>query len=375
MVIVSRMPLKDVGTCRGLQIRGDKHCHRIVNPMGHDKRASTNNLKHMKKILATMLASAMTLSATACGHQPKQAPEENTNKTEAQLPKVYFIKEINSANLLKIYEALGRKAEGKVAVKLSTGEPGNNNHLDPNLIKDLVQRVNGTIVECNTAYGGGRSNTQSHLKAAADHGFTAIAKVDIMDADGDVALPIKNGKHLKADYVGKHYLDYDFTMVLSHFKGHPMAGFGGALKNISIGIASADGKGYIHSAGRVKSAAKAWNPLPKQDDFLESMAEACQAIINHAGDKILYISVANNLSVDCDCVATPEEVKMKDIGILASLDPVALDRACVGMVRQSDDPDKSHLIERIDSRHGTHILDYAEQLGLGSQQYELVELK
>ena len=198
----------------------------------------------MKKIFAIMLASAMTLTTSAWSHKTSQAPEENTSKTEAQLPKVYFIKEINSQNLLKIYEALGRKAEGKVAVKLSTGEPGNDNHLDPNLIKDLVQRVNGTIVECNTAYGGGRGNTQSHLKAAADHGFTAIAKVDIMDADGDVALPIKGGKHLKEDYVGKHYLDYDFTLVLSHFKGHPMAGFGGALKNISIGIASSDGKGY-----------------------------------------------------------------------------------------------------------------------------------
>ena len=350
-------------------------CHRRGEIERNKERTLTNNLTHMKKIFALMLASAMTLTASAWSHKTSQAPEESGAKKEAQLPKVYFIKEINSQNLLKIYEALGRKAEGKVAVKLSTGEPGNDNHLDPNLIKDLVQKVNGTIVECNTAYGGGRGNTQSHLKAAADHGFTAIAKVDIMDADGDVALPIKGGKHLKEDYVGKHYLDYDFTLVLSHFKGHPMAGFGGALKNISIGIASSDGKGYIHSAGRVKSAGKAWSQLPKQDDFLESMAEACKAIIDHAGDKILYISVANNLSVDCDCVATPEEVKMKDIGILASLDPVALDKACVDMVRNSDDPGKSHLIERIDSRHGTHILDYAEQLGLGSQEYELVELK
>lgn len=288
---------------------------------------------------------------------------------------MYFIKEINSENLVRIYQALGREATGKVAVKLSTGEPGNDNHLDPNLIKDLVHLVNGTIVECNTAYGGGRSSTQGNLKAAADHGFTAIAKVDIMDADGEVALPVKGGKHLKEDYVGKNYLNYDFTVVLSHFKGHPMAGFGGALKNISIGIASASGKAYIHSGGKTKDTAKAWKQLPSQDTFQESMAEASKAIIDHAGDKILYISVANNLSVDCDCVATPEEPKMKDIGILASLDPVALDRACVDMVRSSDDPGKVHLIERIDSRHGMHNLEYAEQLGLGSQKYELVKLK
>lgn len=292
----------------------------------------------------------------------------------ASKPKVYMYKEISSENLLKIYDMLGRKAEGRVAVKLSTGEPGNDNYLNPDLIKDLVHKVNGTIIECNTAYGGGRADTESHLKAAADHGFTAIATVDIMDADGEVPLPVAGGKHLKEDFVGKNYPDYDFTVVLSHFKGHPMGGFGGAIKNISIGIASSAGKAWIHSAGKTKSQSEVWKNLPPQDDFLESMAEAAKAIIDHCGDKILYISVANNLSVDCDCVATPEEPKMGDIGILASLDPVALDKACVDMVRASEDHGKIHLIERIDSRNGMHTLDYAEQLGMGSRDYELVVL-
>lgn len=292
----------------------------------------------------------------------------------ASKPKVYMYKEISSENLLKIYDMLGRKAEGRVAVKLSTGEPGNNNYLNPDLIKDLVHKVNGTIIECNTAYGGGRADTESHLKAAADHGFTAIAKVDIMDADGEVSLPVAGGKHLKEDFVGKNYPDYDFTVVLSHFKGHPMGGFGGAIKNISIGIASSAGKAWIHSAGKTKSQTEVWKNLPPQDDFLESMTEAAKAIIDHCGDRILYISVANNLSVDCDCVAKPEAPKMGDIGILASLDPVALDKACVDMVRASEDHGKIHLIERIDSRNGMHTLDYAEQLGMGSQDYELVVL-
>lgn len=300
--------------------------------------------------------------------------QKKTAETAAPLPKVYFIKDISPDNLVKIYKALGRKAEGKVAVKLSTGEPGNNNYLQPALIKDLVQGVHGTIVECNTAYGGGRNHTERHLKAAADHGFTSIAKVDIMDADGDTALAITGGKHLKADYVGKHYLDYDFTVVLSHFKGHPMGGFGGAIKNIAIGIASSGGKAWIHSAGRTRDVNNLWNQLPPQDTFLECMAEAAKAITDHCGDKILYISVANNLSVDCDCVSKPEDPRMGDIGILASLDPVALDKACTDMVRSSKDHGKIHLIERIDSRHGMHTLDYAEQLGMGSQKYELVKL-
>lgn len=299
-------------------------------------------------------------------------PQDAT--TDDALPKVYFTREISPRALMRVYEALGREAEGKVAVKISTGEPGNNNYLNPVLIADLVQRVGGTIVECNTAYGGGRAETEAHLQAAADHGFTAIAEVDIMDAEGEAVLPVEGGKHLKEDFVGKSYLDYDFTVVLSHFKGHPMGGFGGALKNIAIGIASSAGKAWIHSAGRTRSRTEVWGDLPPQDDFLESMAEAAKAVTDHCGERILYISVANNLSVDCDCVAQPEDPKMGDIGILASLDPVALDRACVDKVRSSEDHGKIHLIERIDSRHGTHILDYAEQLGMGSQRYCLVDM-
>jgi len=320
----------------------------------------------MKPIIFLTIMSALTVSG--CDGAAKKST------ADASKPKVYMYREISSENLVKIYDALGRKAEGRVAVKLSTGEPGNNNYLNPDLIKDLVHEVNGTIIECNTAYGGGRADTENHLKAAADHGFTAIADVDIMDADGEVSLPVAGGKHLKEDFVGRNYLGYDFTVVLSHFKGHPMGGFGGAIKNISIGIASSAGKAWIHSAGKTKDQKTVWKNLPPQDDFLESMTEAAKAIIDHCGDKILYISVANNLSVDCDCVATPEEPKMGDIGILASLDPVALDKACVDMVRASEDHGKIHLIERIDSRHGMHTLDYAEQLGMGTQDYELVVL-
>ena len=308
-----------------------------------------------------------TVTGMNCANAQEQKSDGNTN-----VPKVYVFKEISPENLVKIYEALGREATGKVAVKLSTGEPGGHNFLQPALIKDLVQKVKGTIVECNTAYGGGRADTENHLKAAKDHGFTAIAPVDIMDAEGEVALPVKGGKHLKEDFVGSHYLNYDFTIVLSHFKGHAMGGFGGAIKNISIGIASSAGKAWIHSAGKTKG--NPWGNLPPQDDFLESMAEAAKAIIDHCGDKILYISVANNLSVDCDCDSSPEDPKMGDIGILASLDPVALDKACTDLVRASEDHGKIHLIERIDSRNGMHTLEYGEKIGLGSQKYELVKL-
>ncbi len=328
-----------------------------------------------KNILVVLLATL--LAATGCANAQKQRKASAASEPEAAaatLPKVYFFKEISSDNLVKIYEALGREAKGKVAVKLSTGEPGGHNFLQPSLIKALVQKVNGTIVECNTAYGGGRADTESHLKAAADHGFTAIAPVVIMDAEGEVELPVDGGKHLKFDIVGKDFLNYDFTIILSHFKGHAMGGFGGAIKNMSIGIASSNGKAWIHSAGKTRVPAEAWKNLPEQDDFLESMAEAAKAVADHCGDRILYISVANNLSVDCDCDASPEEPRMGDIGILASLDPVALDRACTDLVRSSEDPGKVHLIERIDSRHGMHTLDHAEALGMGSQKYELVTL-
>ena len=311
----------------------------------------------------------MTLVSPLTTFCSNPSPEESDKNT---LPKVYMIKEISPESLLRIYEALGREATGKVAVKISTGEPGGNNYLKPALIGDLVKKVKGTIVECNTAYGGGRANTTAHLQAAKDHGFTAIAEVDIMDAEGETALPVKGGKHLKEDFVGSHFLNYDFTIILSHFKGHAMGGFGGAIKNMSIGIASSAGKAWIHSAGKTKG--DPWSNLPEQDDFLESMAEAAKAIADHCGEKILYISVANNLSVDCDCAAAPEDPKMGDIGILASLDPVALDKACVDQVYSSPDHGRIHLIERMESRHGIHTLVHAEKLGMGSQQYELIML-
>lgn len=312
------------------------------------------------------------LVGTSC-LQAKDSGKEEADKG-ANLPKVYMYKEISADNLVKIYKALGREAKGNVAVKLSTGEPGGHNFLQPELIKNLVQEVNGTIVECNTAYAGKRSSTEDHLKAAEDHGFTKIAKVVIMDAEGEASLPVTGGKHLKEDFVGKDYLNYDFTIILSHFKGHAMGGFGGAIKNMSIGIASSHGKAWIHSAGKTKNPDEMWGNLPEQDDFLESMAEAAKAVADHCGNNILYISVANNLSVDCDCDSSPEDPKMGDIGILASLDPVALDRACTDLVRSSKDHGKIHLIERIDSRHGMHTLDHAEALGMGSQKYELITL-
>lgn len=325
----------------------------------------------MKKSILTIMCTMLLTTFSCANAQTNQAsPQTEPSTAETTLPKVYFYKEISSENLIKIYEALERKAEGKVAVKLSTGEPGGHNFLQPALIKDLVQQVGGTIVECNTAYGGGRSDTKSHLKAADDHGFTAIAPVVIMDAEGEAELPVKGGKHLTRDIVGKDFLNYDFVIILSHFKGHAMGGFGGAIKNMSIGIASSNGKRLIHSAG---ASTTSWGN-PAQDDFLESMAEAAKAVADHCGQNIIYISVANNLSVDCDCDSSPADPQMGDIGILASLDPVALDRACTDLVRSSKDHGKIHLIERIDSRHGMHTLDHAEALGMGSQKYELVTL-
>ena len=323
----------------------------------------------------TGVAIAMSVSLYACTNrgdrtENPQEPAVPQNPETGVTSTVYITSDISPEGLLAVYEALGREATGKVAVKLSTGEPGGHNFLQPSLIKDLVQEVNGTIVECNTAYGGGRSNTAAHLQAAEEHGFTAIAEVDIMDAEGETRLPVEGGRHIDYDIVGSHYTDYDFTVVLSHFKGHAMAGFGGAIKNISIGIASANGKRWIHSGG---TSTTSWGN-PSQEDFLETMAEAAKAVADHCGDNILYISVANNLSVDCDCDSSPADPQMGDIGILASLDPVALDKACTDLVRSSEDHGKIHLIERIDSRQGMHTLDYAEQIGLGSQQYELVSL-
>lgn len=322
---------------------------------------------------AMLLVAFMVVSLTSVAESSYDSVVGQSADTVASStkPKVYMTRDISSESLVKIYKALGRKASGRVAVKLSTGEPGGNNFLQPALIGKLVKEVNGTIVECNTAYGGGRANTEAHMKAAEDHGFTKIAKVDIMDADGEVKIPVNGGRHIDYDIVGKNFMNYDFVVVLSHFKGHAMAGFGGAIKNISIGIASANGKRWIHSGGTSTSD---WGH-PTQEQFLETMAEAGKAVADKCGDKILYISVMNNLSVDCDCDAHPAAPQMGDIGILASLDPVALDKACVDLVRNSSDEGKVHLIERIDSRKGMTTLVHAEEIGLGSQEYELVEMK
>lgn len=324
----------------------------------------------MKKIIFGFLMGAVAL--TACGSKQQTGETPVTEQPDSAI--VYMTTEISPEALVKIYKALGREAEGKVAIKISTGEPGGHNFLQPALIKDLVELTNGTIVECNTAYKGRRYTAEDHLKAAEEHGFTAIAPVDIMDAEGEIKLPVDSGKHLKYDIVGSHYPDYDFTVILSHFKGHAMGGFGGAVKNMSIGIASSNGKSYIHSGGATEQNDPHFKRNAEQDDFLESMAEAAKAIADHADDKIIYISVANNLSVDCDCASAPEDPTMSDIGILASLDPIALDKACTDLVRQSSDPGKDHLIERIDSRHGMHTLDYGEKIGLGTQTYKLVSI-
>lgn len=325
-------------------------------------------MNFMTSMAATATALATAIGANAANLSlPTSAALEEKQDTAV----VYMTREISPEAILKLYHALGREAKGKVAVKISTGEPGGHNFLNPQLIAPFVDEVNGTIVECNTAYGGKRYTSEDHLKAAEQHGFTAIAPVEIMDAEGEVKLPLNDGKHLKYDIVGKSYPDYDFTVILSHFKGHAMGGFGGAVKNMSIGIASGNGKMYIHSAGATETRANGWKAA-KQDDFLESMAEAAKAVADHAGDNIIYISVANNLSVDCDCDSNPADPEMHDIGILASLDPIALDKACTDLVRNSDDHGKIHLIERIDSRHGMHTLDYGEQIGLGSQTYKLI---
>lgn len=302
-------------------------------------------------------------------------------------PKVYFTRELTPEALVKIFQKLDVPVKGKVGVKISTGEAGNPNYLKPELIGDLVKLVDGTIIECNTAYEGARNATAEHLQTAKDHGFLDIAEVDIMDADGDMEIPVENGKFLDVDLVGKNLANYDYIINLAHFKGHPMGGFGGVLKNQSIGFASAVGKTYIHTAGRSRdlekflhafdSAENMAEMLPPQNDFLDSMAESAKAVADYLkteGKPIVYIDVINNLSVDCDCSAHPETPCMSDIGIAASLDPVALDQACIDMIWNSDDPGRDHFVERVERQNGRRILETAEKLGLGTRDYELVEL-
>ncbi len=295
----------------------------------------------------------------------------------SQAPTVYFTKEITSESLVKIYEGLGVNSDGKrVAVKISTGESSRTNYLRPEFIKSLVQRLDANIVECNTAYGGSRGTTAAHRRAIAERGFNAIATVDIMDEEGEIRLPVADTKHIQYDIVGSHLQNYDLMVNLAHFKGHAMGGFGGVLKNQSIGMASSSGKLYIHSAGRSTSR---WMS-DDQDGFLESMAAAAQAVHNYfrqEGRDIVYINVMNNLSVDCDCDGSPASPKMKDVGILASRDPVALDQACLDLVfnhQSSSGDDAAPLVRRIESLHGTHTVEYAARLGLGSQQYTLIDL-
>lgn len=284
--------------------------------------------------------------------------------------KVFYTKNIDNNSLVKIYDALNTELKGNVAIKISTGEPGGHNFLDPMLIKDLVQKLNGTIVECNTAYQGKRYNSEDHWQAIKDHGFMDIAKCDIMDEEGEMELEVPNGKRIKKNYVGSHMKNYDSMLILSHFKGHAMGGFGGALKNMSIGIASSHGKAYIHGAGDVNHL---WDA--EHDLFLESMADADASVIKYFGkDNLAYINVANNLSVDCDCDNDPSDPEMNDIGIFASLDPVALDQACYDAVKNSNDPGKTSLIERMDSRNAIHTVEAASDLGLGVRDYEIVDI-
>ena len=283
-------------------------------------------------------------------------------------PEVFFISEISSESLVKAYDALEIALPGHVGVKMSTGESERSNFLRPELIADLVYLVNGTLVECNTAYGGNRASTAMHMQQARDNGLLDVAELDILDAEDSMELPVEGGLRLNVDYVGSHFANYDSYLVLTHFKGHAMAGFGGAIKNISIGFGSAKGKGWIHSGGT--SLTSIWGG--EQDAFLESMADAAKAVDTCMGDNIVYISVLNRLSVDCDCDGNPAEPDMHDIGILASTDPLAIDQAAIDLVYAM--PDSASLVQRIESRNGLHTLEAGEQNGLGSRYYRLVIL-
>ena len=302
--------------------------------------------------------------------EQQTADTETTQQPEAAqgTPVVYMTREITPEGLMAVYQALQWEPQGRVAVKLSTGEPPASNYLRPELIAGLVQSLDGTIVECNTAYGGSRAETAMHYQVAEDHGFTAIADFQILDEEGSMTLPVQGGTRLSENYVGAAFEDYDSYLVLSHFKGHSMAGYGGAIKNISIGLGSSEGKAWIHSAG--SSRTNPWGG--DQDAFLESMAEAGKSVSDYLGDQIVYINVMNRLSVDCDCDGNLAEPDMHDIGILASTDPVALDQACIDLVYGAEDGQS--LVNRIESRNGLHTLEHAQQIGLGSRSYELVSI-
>ena len=290
--------------------------------------------------------------------------------------KVYFIKDITPENIIKAYEVVGKKLEGKVAVKMHSGEHGNQNYLRPEFVKDMVQHVNGTVVECNTAYEGARNSTEKHRELIKEHEWEKYFPFDLMDAEGpDMELDVPNGKILKKNYVGKNLANYDSLLVLSHFKGHAMGGYGGALKQLSIGCASSAGKTLIHTAGVTDDQKVLFDNLPEQDHFLEAMADAAESVVNYFKGNAVYINVMKNISVDCDCDGNASAPCMKDIGILASLDPVAIDQACLDLVYNSEDPGKDKLIERIESRHGVHTIEAAADLGVGSREYELITLE
>ncbi len=288
---------------------------------------------------------------------------------QSDIPVVYMTKDISADGLMNAYLSLDWQPEGNTAVKLSTGEPPNSNYLRTDLIKDVVNYVDGTIVECNTAYGGQRSSTAMHYQVAEDHGFTEIADFQILDEEGSLTLPVENGTVLQENYVGKAFADYDSYLVLSHFKGHTMAGYGGAIKNISIGLASSEGKAWIHSGG---TGGSMWSG--EQDAFLEAMAEAGKSVCDYLnnGKNIAFVNVMNRISIDCDCDGNPSEPDLHDIGILASTDPVALDQACIDLVYEQKDGDGASLVQRIESRNGLHTLEHAEEIGLGSREYQLV---
>lgn len=289
--------------------------------------------------------------------------------------KVFFTKEITPESVVKMYEALGISLPGKVAIKLHSGEKGNQNYIRPEFVRPIVEKLNATVVECNAAYGGARNTTEKHKKLIEEHHWTKYFDVDIMDEEGpDVELDIPNGKVLKKDFVGKHINNYDSMLVLSHFKGHPMGGYGGALKQLSIGVASSEGKSWIHSAGQSKDQYTIWDNLPEQDLFLESMADAASSVVKHFKGNIAFINVMCNLSVDCDCCAVAEDPCMKDIGILASLDPIAIDQACIDLVYNSKDPGRDHFVERVERQHGIHTIEAAVELGFGTREYELIDI-
>ena len=289
--------------------------------------------------------------------------------------KVYFTKEITEEKVVEMFKILNKELKGKVAVKVHSGEKGNQNYLRPGFLKPIIDYVNGTVVECNTAYTGSRDTTEKHKELIKEHGWSNLFNVDILDSEEpDLVLDIPNGKIINKNYVGKNIENYDSMLVISHFKGHPMGGYGGALKQLSIGVASSKGKRYIHCVGKENGT---YEDMFKVDQikFLEAMADSAKSVVDYFKDNIVYINIMCNMSVDCDCCATAEDPCMKDIGILVSTDPVAIDKACIDLVYKSNDPGKDHLIERIESRHGTHTIDAALNLGVGSIEYELIEVE